>query len=195
MPWMCILIFCIVITIIHWFLSFLGAHHNPNPFKGLRYCMSWSFDDVSIWNSAMSPVIKKDKQHNGQRKNDKRSNNDLQNTTQKTKDRVTRTPLKTGGWTAIVLSVLLLFTDFDYLFCIFKFFIFSAGFFPHFWIIYMTECSDWLSFYEYEYNAWLGFLSDSTADHLFSMVSSTPFHELTTYIVIYSYCIVRCLQT
>ena len=29
---------------------------------------------------------KKDRQHNGQRKNDKRSNNDLQNTTQKTKD-------------------------------------------------------------------------------------------------------------
>jgi hypothetical protein len=40
---------------------------------------------------------KKDRQHNGQRKNDKRSNNDLQNATQKTKDRVTRTPLKTGG--------------------------------------------------------------------------------------------------
>ena len=29
---------------------------------------------------------KKDRQHNGQRKNDKRSNNDLQNATQKTKD-------------------------------------------------------------------------------------------------------------
>ena len=28
---------------------------------------------------------------------DKRTNNDLQNTTQKTKDRVTRTPLKIGG--------------------------------------------------------------------------------------------------
>jgi len=30
-------------------------------------------------------------------KKDKRTNNDLQNITQKTKDRVTRTPLKTGG--------------------------------------------------------------------------------------------------
>ena len=39
---------------------------------------------------------KKDRQHNGQ-KRDKRTNNDLQNTTQKTKDRVTTTPLKTGG--------------------------------------------------------------------------------------------------
>ena len=38
----------------------------------------------------------KDRQHNGQKKKNKRTNNDLQNTTQKTKDRVTRTPLKTG---------------------------------------------------------------------------------------------------
>jgi len=37
---------------------------------------------------------KKDGQHNDQKKRDKRTNNDLQNTTQKTKDRVTRTPLK-----------------------------------------------------------------------------------------------------
>jgi hypothetical protein len=35
----------------------------------------------------------KDRQHNGQKKKDKRTNNDLQNTTHKTKDRVTRTPL------------------------------------------------------------------------------------------------------
>ena len=39
---------------------------------------------------------KKDRQHNGQRKNNKRTNNDLQNTTQKTKGRTSRTPLKTG---------------------------------------------------------------------------------------------------
>jgi hypothetical protein len=31
------------------------------------------------------------------REKDKRTNNDVQNITQKTKDRVTRTPLKTGG--------------------------------------------------------------------------------------------------
>jgi len=37
-----------------------------------------------------------DKQHNGQKKNDKIANNDVQNTTQKTKDRATRTPLKPG---------------------------------------------------------------------------------------------------
>jgi hypothetical protein len=37
----------------------------------------------------------KDRQHNGQKKNDKMTNNDLHNTTRKTKDRATQTPLKT----------------------------------------------------------------------------------------------------
>jgi hypothetical protein len=36
----------------------------------------------------------KDRQHHGQRKRHKGTNNDLQNTAQKTKDRATRTPLK-----------------------------------------------------------------------------------------------------
>ena len=40
---------------------------------------------------------KKDKQHNGQKKKYKRTNDDLQNITYKTKDRVTQTPLKIGG--------------------------------------------------------------------------------------------------
>ena len=40
---------------------------------------------------------KKNRQHNGKKKKHKRTNNDLQNTTQKANDRVTRTPLKTGG--------------------------------------------------------------------------------------------------
>ena len=38
----------------------------------------------------------KDRQHNGQKKKDKRTNNDLHNITHKTKDQVTLTPLKTG---------------------------------------------------------------------------------------------------
>ena len=38
---------------------------------------------------------KKDRQHNGQKKNDKMTNNDLQNTTQKAKDRATRTLIET----------------------------------------------------------------------------------------------------
>jgi len=43
-----------------------------------------------------SAKSKKDKQHNGQNKKDKRTNNDLQNVTQKTKDRVPGTLLNTG---------------------------------------------------------------------------------------------------
>ena len=39
---------------------------------------------------------KKNRQHNGQKKKDKRTNNNLQNITQKTKDRATRTPLKSS---------------------------------------------------------------------------------------------------
>ena len=38
----------------------------------------------------------KDRQHYGQKKHDKRTNGDLQNTPQKTKTRATQTPLKTG---------------------------------------------------------------------------------------------------
>jgi hypothetical protein len=40
---------------------------------------------------------KNNRQHNGQKKNGKRTNNDLQDIRIKLKDRVTRTPLKTGG--------------------------------------------------------------------------------------------------
>ena len=43
-----------------------------------------------------SSKLKKDRQHNGQKKKYKRTNNDIQNITNKTKDRVTRTPLKPG---------------------------------------------------------------------------------------------------
>jgi hypothetical protein len=40
----------------------------------------------------------KDRQHSGQKKNDKGPSSDLHKTTQQTKDRATRTPpLKTGG--------------------------------------------------------------------------------------------------
>jgi hypothetical protein len=40
---------------------------------------------------------KKDKQCNGQKKEKERTKNDQQNTTQKTKDRAARTPLKTNN--------------------------------------------------------------------------------------------------
>jgi len=39
---------------------------------------------------------KKDRQYNGQKKQDERTNNDLKNIAHKTKDQVTRTPLKIG---------------------------------------------------------------------------------------------------
>jgi len=42
-------------------------------------------------------IIEVIRQHNDQKKNDKKTNNDLQNIIHKTKDRVTRTPLKTGS--------------------------------------------------------------------------------------------------
>ena len=41
--------------------------------------------------------MKKDRQQNGQRKIDKKTNNHLQNTTEKTKDRATLIQLNTGG--------------------------------------------------------------------------------------------------
>jgi hypothetical protein len=43
-----------------------------------------------------SRKLKEDRQQSGQEKKDKRTNNDLQNITQKTKDQATRTPLKIG---------------------------------------------------------------------------------------------------
>ena len=38
--------------------------------------------------------ISKNRQHNGQKKKNKRTNNDLQNITHKTKDRITQTSVK-----------------------------------------------------------------------------------------------------
>ena len=44
-----------------------------------------------------NPFIEQGRQHNGQMKIDKSTNNDLLNITQKTKYRATQNPLKTGG--------------------------------------------------------------------------------------------------
>ena len=44
-----------------------------------------------------NPYISKNRQHNGQKKRYKRTNNDLENIMLKTKDQATQTPLKTGG--------------------------------------------------------------------------------------------------
>ena len=50
---------------------------------------------------------KKNRQHNGLKKKDKRTNNDLQNTTHKTKDRATRTPLEKAPAPLVALVMLL----------------------------------------------------------------------------------------
>jgi len=61
----------------------------------LQYTMyKKSFEDTK---RVIKRCEEKDRQHNCQKKMDKRTNNDLQNTTQKTKDRAIQTPLKAGG--------------------------------------------------------------------------------------------------
>ena len=53
---------------------------------------------------------KKDRQHNGQKERGQRTNNDLH--THKTKDKVTRTALKTGSELMCIFSYILLLTNF-----------------------------------------------------------------------------------
>ena len=48
-------------------------------------------------------ILKKNRQHIGQKKEYKRTNNDLQKHTHKTRDRVTRTTIKTGGEIIILI--------------------------------------------------------------------------------------------
>jgi hypothetical protein len=55
--------------------------------SGLRRAWRYQREIIRIRKS------KKDRQHNGQKKKYKKTNNDLQNITHKTKDRVTRSPL------------------------------------------------------------------------------------------------------
>ena len=57
-------------------------------------CFKEDFEDTK--GVIRSHTSKKDRQHNGQKKKDKRTNNDLQNIHDKAKDRVTRTLLQTG---------------------------------------------------------------------------------------------------
>ena len=48
----------------------------------------------------------KDRQHNDQMKKDNRTNNDLTNSTQKTTDRATRTPLKQGKNSVSIMTAM-----------------------------------------------------------------------------------------
>ena len=57
--------------------------------------MEVKFEDTK-WD-IRSSKSKKDRQHKDKQKKEERTKHDLQNTTHKTKGRVTRTPLQTGG--------------------------------------------------------------------------------------------------
>jgi hypothetical protein len=78
-------------------------------------------------------ISKKNRQHNGQKK----KTNDLQNITHNTKDRVTRTPLKTGGEHSTqktkdrATRTPLRYTDFDNLVGIFKLFLTTFPFWSY----------------------------------------------------------------
>jgi hypothetical protein len=67
----------------------------PNKARQYRNTNYRSIDLVIVKNRKCLTSLRqsKDRQHNGHKKKDKRTNNDLQNITYKIKDRVTRTPL------------------------------------------------------------------------------------------------------
>ena len=65
---------------------------NQNPYIEEEQTTQWPKDTNGVIRIRIS---KRNRQHNGQKY--KRKKNDPQNITHKTKDRVTRTPLKTGG--------------------------------------------------------------------------------------------------
>ena len=67
---------------------------NQNPYIEEALTTQWPKDTKGVIRICKS---KKDRQHNGHKKKNKRTNDDLQNITHKTKDRVTHTSLKPGG--------------------------------------------------------------------------------------------------
>ena len=78
-----------------------GSENCTNSYCTVKLLISnWNKKSLKIPN--FKGVIricksKKDRQHYAQKKKDKRTNNELLNTTQKTTDRETRTPRKTGS--------------------------------------------------------------------------------------------------
>jgi len=76
-----------------WLIKFVYETKNCNKINENATLIE-EFEDTKwvIW----SRKSKKDRQHNGQKKRDKRTNNDLQKILHKTKDWITQTPLKTG---------------------------------------------------------------------------------------------------
>ena len=70
-------------------------------FKLFRFSRYQRYEDTKGVSETTNRVSncnpKKARQYNDQQKKNTRTNKELQNTTQKTKDRATRTPLKTRG--------------------------------------------------------------------------------------------------
>ena len=76
-------------------LSVLLRYTNSDyPFAILELVMHLKEDFEDTKEVIRIRISKTNGQHNGQKKKDKRTNNDLQNIHIKTKDQVTRTPLK-----------------------------------------------------------------------------------------------------
>jgi hypothetical protein len=83
------------LIMINHFLSIIEFSTCDGFILDLRKSICWEeFEDSQ---EVIRIRKSKDRQHNDQKKNDKRTNNDLQNITHKIKDRVARTPLKTWG--------------------------------------------------------------------------------------------------
>ena len=83
---------------LNWYLKRFFSHMFPEishllqkHFPEMKYKKSLIEDTKEVTRSLKS------KKYNGQKKKDKRTNNNLRNTTHKTKDRATRTPIETGG--------------------------------------------------------------------------------------------------
>jgi hypothetical protein len=77
-------------------LFILQEHLNSSPVLSVFF---WGLEQEELEDTRGVIRIresKKDRHHNGQKKKDKRTNNDLQNTTHKTNVRLTRTALKPG---------------------------------------------------------------------------------------------------
>ena len=79
--------YCQILWIVHCFPSVFSNVYLNGVYSHER------FENNKRVIDSRKPM--KDKQYNGQKKMDKRTNNDLQSLTQKTKDRASRTPIET----------------------------------------------------------------------------------------------------
>ena len=69
-------------------------NQESTAFSQVVWSLLEEFEDTK---GVIRTRISKDRHHKGRKKKEKRTNNDLQNITHKTKDQVTRIPLTPGG--------------------------------------------------------------------------------------------------